>query len=121
MYHAFNHPHIWSDGNYFFTFPNKQACSQFKQAVSSKGIVRFLTDPVWGDKDPNLARYSPESSVTWGYTIYSLEANISPNKKMRGTWVENPVNSTDSRFYLRIQIPELKENDPFWKRLVAFR
>lgn len=121
MYHAFNHPHIWSDGNYFFTFPNKSACSQFKQAVTSAGLVRFLLDPVWGDRDPNLARYSPEASVTWGYTIYSLVANAGPQGSMKGTWVENPVSTTDSRYYLRLQVPGLNQDDPFWKRLASFR
>jgi len=119
MYHAYNHPHIWSDGYYFFTFPSKEACGQFKQSVTAAGYARFLLEPVWGDKDPNLSRYTPEAAVTWGYTIYSLVASAGPSGTMPGTWVENPVAKTDTRYYLRIQVPGLTEFDPFWKRLVS--
>ena len=118
MYHAYNHPHIWSEGYYFFTFPSKEACGQFKQAVSAARIARFLLDPLWGDADPNRACYSPEAVVTWGCTIYSLVACTGPKGEMPGNWVENAVPGMN-RYYLRIQVPGLGESDPFWNRLVA--
>jgi len=119
VYHAYKHPHIWSEGYYFFTFPDRQACGQFKQAVTKAGIARFLLEPVWGDADPKRARYTPEAAVTWGCTIYSFIACTGPKGSMPGTWVENPVAGASNRYYLRIQVPGLDEHDPFWKRLVS--
>jgi hypothetical protein len=119
MYHAYSKPHVWSDGYYFFTFPNKQACAQFKQSVTMAGIGRFLPEPVWGDADQNKTRYTPETAVSWGYTIYAFVANAGAKGTMRGNWVENVVRGADDRYYLRIHVPGLEEFDPYWKRLVA--
>ncbi len=118
MYHAYNHPHIWSEGYYFFTFPNKEACGRFKGEVSSARIARFLLHPLWGDKDPESSRYTPEAAATWGCTIYAFEACTGPTGAMPGDWVENPVPGA-GHYYLRIRVPGLGESDPFWKRLIA--
>jgi hypothetical protein len=116
MYNAYNHPHVWSEGYYFFTFASKEACAQFKQSVSAAGIARFLLDAVWGDS--KNSRNTPEASATWGCTIYSLVACTGPKGAMPGNWVENPVRGMN-RYYLRLHVPGLSETDPFWSRLVS--
>jgi hypothetical protein len=117
MYQALNRPHTWSEGYYFFTFANKQACSEFKQAVGA-GLGRFLLEPVWGDADGNRSRYTPDASVTWGYTVYAFLARAGAHGEIRGNWVENPIPG-GSRYYLRIYVPGLDEHDPYWKQLAS--
>lgn len=119
MYYAFNKPHVFSEGYYFFTFANKEACARFKQAVSSAGVGRFLTEPVWGDGDQNRDRYTPEGCMRWGYTIYAFMAHTGAKGMLRGNWVENLVSPGDTRHYLRIHVPGLEGTDPYWQRLVS--
>jgi hypothetical protein len=84
------------------------------------GVGRFLTEPVFGDADPNRARYTPEAAVTWGYTIYAFMAHAGAKGMIRGNWIENAVRGGGDRYYLRLQVPGLEESDPYWKRLVAY-
>lgn len=119
MYHAYSKDHVWSEGYYFFTFANKQACAQFKQSVAMATIGSFLSEPVWGDADPKRERYTPEAAVTWGYTIYAFVAHTGSKGTMQGNWVENPVPGGNGRYYLRIHVPGLDEHAPYWNRLVS--